>query len=147
MPLHTQDPVGIASPLDTFDGPVGSTGSNLQIPARFLNRLMMRAVYDTMRSPRKRAKSASRLEGSGVSGVVFRFGLAIRHEVPLLMGRGGASFCLKVLNQRAPQINVQELAPIANGQDRLSFRKSVFENGTVGFLSSRVRGRGQPLIF
>src|SRR5215472_14299826 len=106
MPLHTRDPVGIAGPLDTFDGSVGSTGANAQIPARLLNRLMMGAVDDCLGASSKCGKATSRFEHGGVSGIVFWFGRALRHEVPFLMGRGGASFFLEILNQCSSQIDI-----------------------------------------
>ena len=146
MPLHTGYPIRIASPLDTFDGSVRGVGSDTQILARLLNRLVVGAVDDRLRTSRKRTQAASRLEYIGVSGVVFGLGIAFRHEIPLPMGRCSASLALEVLNQGATEIDVQELAAIADGQYRLFFSKSMLEDGVVGFFPSRVSRRGQSPV-
>src|ERR671925_1941667 len=138
MPLHPRDPVGVARPLDAFDCAVGGVRGDTQIFARLLNRLVVGTVDDRLGAFSECAKTASTLERCGMRGIVFRFGLAFHHQVLLLMSCCGASFGLEVLNQCAAEIDVQELAAIANGQDRLLFSKRMPENGTVGFLSSYV---------
>src|SRR5215467_32212 len=138
MPLHARDPVGVPSPFDAFNRTVRSTRGNAQIPARLLNRLMVRTVDYSLGVSGKRAQAASVLERGSVSGIFFWFWPAFRRQVFLLMGRCCASFDLKILNQRATQVDVQELAAVANSQDRLSFCKSVPQNGTVRPLPSHV---------
>jgi len=47
-----------------------------------------------------------------------------------------------VLDQRALEVNVEDLAAITNGQHRLRRVKRMSENGFVGVISIRVQGRG-----
>src|SRR5215472_6136989 len=140
MPLDTGYPVRITDPLDALNDSVGSTRGNAQILARLLNRLVVGAVYDRLRVFSKGGEVASGLECGRVNGIFFWFRPFFRHEVPLPMGRGSAGFHFKVLNQSPTQIDIQELAAIANGQYRLFFGKSVLENRTIRLLPGGVGG-------
>src|SRR5437016_5159957 len=131
MPLHTGDPVGIARPLDALDGPVGGARSNAQMLARLPNRLVMRAVDDRLRPPGKRGETASGHQ----SGRMGRIVLGFRHEILFAMRRCGRRLRPKILNERAAQIDVEELAAVADGQDRLFLGKGMLEDGTVSLFN------------
>ena len=75
-----------------------------------------------------------------------RIVLGFRHEILFAMRRCGRRLRPKILNERAAQIDVQELAAVADGQDRLFLGKGMLEDGTVSLFPRRIRGRGQPPV-
>jgi hypothetical protein len=51
------------------------------------------------------------------------------------------------LYQGAAQIDVQELATVADGQNRLLFGESMFQDGSISGFTSQIRWRRQALVY
>src|SRR5215469_13400950 len=102
----------------------------------------MRTVDLRFGSPRKPGQAASRLKASHMPRIVQRFG----PQILLAVWDFRVCLALQVLDQRPAQIDVQKLAAITNGQNRLSFGKSVFKDGAVGLLALLIGGTGLPRI-
>src|SRR5881275_767829 len=146
MPLHSGNPVGIARPLHTLDRAVGRARSDAQVLAWLLNRLMVRTVDDRLRAARERSEATSGFQRSWMGRVVRRFWFGFRRKVLFLMSGRGARLGLEVLDERASQMHIEELAAVADGQDRLLFRQSMPEDSAVGFFPSQFRRRTQPPV-
>jgi hypothetical protein len=143
MPLNANHPVSVASPLDSFHGTVIGTRGDSQVPTRRGHRLMMRAVNFTAAAARDCAQAAALLKRRRVARIVFRF----RREVFFPVWDGGARLCPQVLYQGAAQIDVQELATVADGQNRLLFGESMFQDGSISGFTSQIRWRRQALVY
>ena len=142
MPLDAHDPVGVAGPLDAFDGSVRRMRRNAQIFARLCDGLVVRAVYLRPGVPRNCREPAAGFKGGGVDRVLFGF----RRDVLFSMWRPGSGFGAKILDECSPKVNVEKLATVANGENRLFLGERVTEDGSIGLLTREVGGRGKAAI-
>src|ERR1700676_3407410 len=110
MPLHADDPVRIAGPLERLDGAVGSVRGDLQAFSYALHSLMVRAIHRRLNDTSNFGNTTCRLKGGGMN----RVGLRFWHDVVLGMRYGRVCLLTQILNQGAAQINIQELAAVAN---------------------------------
>src|SRR5712664_1624742 len=137
MPLNSDDPVGIALPLDAFDDAVGSLGRDAKLFPWFFNRLMMAAVDFSRGRPIQSGKPTRRCETGRVSGVSLPLP---RREIGMAVWKCFWFLCTNVLNQRALEMNVENLAAITDGQHRFRCAKRMRENCLIGCVSIRIEG-------
>src|ERR1700675_768742 len=142
MPLNTDDPVRIAGPFDGLDGAVRSMRGDLQTFSHALDGLMVRAIHRRFNGSGNFGEAAGLLKGRGMNRVVLR----LRDDVVLGVRYGCVGFLTQILNQGAAEIHVQELAAVANGEDRFFFAESVLQNGAVGVFSRGIGGLGLAAI-
>jgi len=143
MPLHPDDPVRIASPFDRLDRAVGSVRGDLQALSNALHGLMVRAIHRHLNGSGNFRKAARLFKCRRMNGIGLRFW----NNVVLGMRYGRIRFLTQILNQGTAQIDIQELAAVANSQDRFFFAKSVLQNGAIGIFSRGIRRLGLAAIY
>src|ERR1700730_4216035 len=116
MPLDSDHPIGIAGPLDAFDDSIRSLGGHTKVFAGCIDRLVVAAINPCHRSLIE--------SGQPAVGTEIRLVLAIPLAGAGQEIRGAVRYRAgpldeDVLNQGALEMNVQNLATIANGQNRL----------------------------
>src|SRR5258706_4972555 len=104
---------------------------------------MMRAVDFASPAARDFRQEAAQLERSGMARIVFRF----RREILFSVWRGRAGLGSQILYQGAAQIDIEELATVADGQNRLLFGQGMFQDRAVSGFSSQVRRRRKTLVY
>src|SRR5258706_14318569 len=104
---------------------------------------MMRAVDFASPAARDFRQEAAQLEKSGMARIVFRFQL----EILFSMWRGRAGLGSQILYQGAAQIDIEEMATVADGQNRLLFGQGMFQDRAVSALSGQVRRRRKTLVY
>ena len=95
MPLHTYNPVGIASPFDAFNGPVGSTSGHAQVLPGSINRLMMAAIDACLRAAIEFGETASELDLRRVFGIPLAL---LRRQIRVSVGERVRILGADVLN-------------------------------------------------
>ncbi len=114
MPLDSDDPVGIAGPFDAFDGAVRGVRCDAEFFSRLVDGLVMAAV-DMGRSGTDKLREKT---SGGQNGVVLLIStFRSSREIGGSMWNGerpiGAHFW-NVLNQRALEVDVEDLAAITD---------------------------------
>src|ERR1700737_1289787 len=142
MPLHSHDPVRVAGPFDGLDGAVRSMRGDLQAFSNTLDGLMVRAIHRRLHGSGNFGEATGLLKGRGMNRIVLR----LRDDVVLGVRYGRVRLLAQILNQGAAQINVQELAAVANSPDRFFFAESVLQNGAIGVFARGIGRLGLAAI-
>ena len=138
MPLHADDPVGVAGPFDCFDHAIRRVRHDAKIFSRLKHGLMMRAVHACFR----RAGQLRQARACFKSDLVMRLRTFVARPCVLDFSVDCAG---NVLHQRAAQENVQTLHPVADGEDGLLFCDGVAEQREIGALAIGVGFSGFEL--
>jgi len=119
MPLNSYDPVGIAGPFDGFDRAVRGIRCDAEVFSRPVDGLVMAAVDMGRRGTGKLRKKAPWGQHGivvliGANGSCREIGGSVRNGE-----RAIGPHIRDVLNQGAMEMDVEDLAAITDGQDRL----------------------------
>jgi len=139
MPLNSYDPIGVTSPFHAFDGAIRCVGSDTELFTGLVNSLVMATVDVRGGRPCQLRENASHSQ-YGIMSLVATFSSCgeicspVRNGVPTVWPNIG-----DVLNQGAFEMDVENLAAVANGQHRLRRPECVRENRFVGRVSIGVQ--------
>src|SRR5208283_3141090 len=97
---------------DAFHNAVLSLASDLQVAPGLQDGLVMRAVHDGMTIVGQGVKAATDGKTSFVAGIVF----GRNRQVFLPVGDFRSRFSTQILDERTTQIDIQELATVADRQ-------------------------------
>jgi hypothetical protein len=140
MPLYSDDPIRIASPFDAFDSAIRGPRRYAELFPGFVDGLMMATVDVGHRGTSKPCEQGSRSQNGVVGLITARSsGGEIRTAMSDSLWPSRPNIG-DVLNERALQINVENLATIADGQYWLRGTKGVSKNGFVRRISTGVQG-------
>src|SRR5260370_6523818 len=131
MPLNADDPVGFAGPLDALDDAVGCIRCHRKFLTGQIDCLVMTAIDFRCGRSIQSGKSTIRYETCSVFGVAFPLS---RREICVAVCQRFWFPCANVLNQRTLQIDIQALAPVANGSDRVTQSEGTLQDREVRFL-------------
>jgi len=99
--------------------------------------LVVRTIHLGFYASRDFGQPAGAIQRCAMNRVVGRF----RGNVMFGVRDGRVRLLTQVLDQSAPQIDVQKLATVADGQNGFLLAESVFQDGTIRRLARRVRRR------
>src|SRR6267143_1841609 len=136
MPLHAHNPVRIASPFHRLYDSIRGMCRDPQSTAGLMNRLVVRRID-------VQARRAAKLQHA--AGIELRAVHWVRTSRPAgwlvfvrAMGNFRSKLARDILDQAAPQKDIQGLYPVADRQHWLACSQSVFQNREISSLADRI---------